>query len=204
MRTSSIILLWVISVPTAMAAIFGILLPVLWKPIYDEPPPNSTIAISTFLAVFIALLSLGVAGFGAAIYRFLNDIITTRFESAVEDAGIRAEKPFASVYAQLALMRYGDYSRTSDNSHLDEAIELIEVAWYSYSTILDEDIQGDDEIRATLRNYWGFFLATRGETKDADKARECAAYLKPRLVQYHAYADEWTDTIALIAEKYGT
>lgn len=193
----------VVGTVVALAVVFGILQPVLWKPIFGETPPSQVTDLSLMLTLFLALLTIGIAVFGVGAWRLLREEMKAEMEAAVLRSDRRVTRALASLLANVGYTRYIDYEVTQYPNQLDEAIRFMEEAWGDYGRFLEDSDAESELLICQIKNNRGLFLAIRERSSDASIARECSDYLEGRLGDYGGQvAESWIDTIATIQRMF--
>jgi hypothetical protein len=171
------------------------------------PHPEVTEKYEIFrdvLTIVLAIAALFIAAAGYCIYRYLDERIT-RHAIEAADSAARIEGHFSSAYSlgQSGYIYWRTYKKTKDTDYLENAISFTELA-YRHAIWLNEQQREHQRLICAIRNNLGYYLAERGKMEDGTLARECAAYIKRKIVDFPEARAMWEDTYSFILEKYPT
>lgn len=112
-------LLWFIGVAFVLLIAFGIGQPFIWQLIVKKPPPVATWTLSSLLTIIIALLTLGIATFGAGTYyilsRRIQDEATRAAEREYRGTLVRLRSHVSALWGRL----YEDLQNIRDSGAID-------------------------------------------------------------------------------------
>ena len=170
------------------------------------PHPEVTEKYETFrdvLTIVLAVAAVTIAAAGYGVYRYLDQRITRQAIEEVRSAA-RIERHFSSAYGlgTSGYIYWLNYKKTTDDDYLAMAISLTELAYREHAVWLNEQEREHQRLICTIRNNLGYYLAKRGKPEDATFARECAEYIRRKIIDFPESKEAWDDTYSFILQKY--
>lgn len=207
--------IFVPSVLVAIAIVFGIAQPIVWRILFQSDPPDDVVTVSVTLTLLLALLSIGISAFGLGAYRIMRDQIQSESvemaKAVVEEARVQACRNSASLVNRIASLRWSDYQMSKQmpnfkawsDSFLNDAIELADHAYILCIEGLDVSTRENELLICEIASKLVWYLAERGKSEDRNVALGIAVYLDEKIIRYGDEARrEWIGALTFTRSRY--
>lgn len=200
----------VISVATILFVI--LLLVLISSHIYTFLTPPYQIAeqyevFKDLLAIILAIIGVAVGVMGYGIYRYVSERVEGKaMEKVGRAAGDSMDWSCAFALCETGYTFWRLYKRTNKDFYLKEAIVLTEMA-YKHASSLDERDPKYEKMMCDIMNNIGYYYAERariekGRIEDREFARDCARYIRDKILKYPDQRAIWQETYDFIFEQY--
>ena len=180
----------------------------IWGETWQAPSVFKYDILKDTLTITLTVLAVGIAVVGYLIYQVMS--IRLQTESA-RAAHIATTKHCAKWFAYIGFIfwqtydqRRDDQRREGNSQYLEMAISFTErgLAYFNELPESEAKSREGDELLCKLNNNLGYYLAERHRTEDKDLSRECADYVRERILKYPQHKDHWLDTCTFIDQQY--
>lgn len=182
----------------ALAVVFGIAQPIIWRWVFDDSPSRDAVLLGDVLIIVIALLALGVSGFGLLAYRLLERALSDKLD-------LRTQHLLFKTFANIGFVCWGLYKPKepykTGEPIAPEIEAAVDMAVWSAEESLAQAAKLDEHAQCTGQNNLAYHLATRGKLADEERARQMASHILERAPSY-GNNWQWRETYVWVVWRY--
>lgn len=181
----------------ALAVVFGIAQPIIWRWVFDDTPSRDAVLLTDVLIVVIGLLALGVAAFGLLAYNILRHFL----EERLDRRGHYLEYTIHTNVAYACWDMYREDVPKAQKQPVDPEIQgMVAAALSAAETALEAAKKIDEERLCRAENNLAYHLATMAKPADEERARRMANHILQRAPHYNKPI--WRETYVWVLWRY--
>jgi len=175
----------------------------IWIPDWHMPYLFKYDILKDTLTIVLAVLAVGIAVIGYAIYLILSARLRTESASASRLESVQ-EAVRLFIHSGFVFWESYDKATKKEPQNLEIAIGLTERALIFYNQLPTKEAHNKENERqfCLIKNNLAYYFALRKEAEDRDTAREYAEYIRNKVSEYPGDKANWLDTYDFVKQQY--